>query len=225
MPSPPSTSTVRAAGPWRLGDVHRAPAVGEPALGVGERPGGVAAVRLGGVHAELQGVRVPAASAPDVNVSSAANGRHRPPHHVQLARPVPYVRDGPQGGRVDVDRGLAAARGRRPGRLQELLRGRHQVRGPRPHPLRVAHDGHRALGQHVEQQLHVVDQDRGQGLHALDGDALGDLAEQFAQLGVLPRPAAAARSRTSSVSSSSRQGGAHRPCSATSRDRWSATLK
>ncbi len=36
---------------------------------------------------------------------------------------------------------------------------------------------------------------------------------------------AAARPRTSSVSSSSRQGGAHSPCSATSRDRWSAILK
>lgn len=36
---------------------------------------------------------------------------------------------------------------------------------------------------------------------------------------------AAARSRTSSVSSSSRQGGAHSPCAATSRDRWSAILK
>lgn len=36
---------------------------------------------------------------------------------------------------------------------------------------------------------------------------------------------AAARSRTSSVSSSSRQGGAHSPCSAISSDRWSAILK
>ena len=35
---------------------------------------------------------------------------------------------------------------------------------------------------------------------------------------------ALARARTSGVSSSSRQGGAHSPCSATSRPRWSATL-
>ncbi len=35
----------------------------------------------------------------------------------------------------------------------------------------------------------------------------------------------AARARTASVSSSSRQGGAHRPCSAISSERWSATLK
>ncbi|CAM5624032.1 hypothetical protein SGRIM128S_05365 [Streptomyces griseomycini] len=68
--------------------------------------------------------------------------------------------------------------------LQELLARRHQVGGPRAHPLRVAHDGHGALGQHVEQQLHVVDQDRREGLHALHGDPLGDLAEQFAELGV-----------------------------------------
>ncbi|CAM5275515.1 hypothetical protein SGRIM128S_04483 [Streptomyces griseomycini] len=160
-----------------LGDEHRAPAVGEPALGVGERPRGVAAVGLGGVHAELEGVGL---------LEGVVGGerRHRPPHHVQLARPVADVRDGPQGGRADVDGRLAAPGGGRPGGLQELLARRHQVGGPRAHPLRVAHDGHGALGQHVEQQLHVVDQDRREGLHALHGDPLGDLAEQFAELGV-----------------------------------------
>lgn len=69
--------------------------------------------------------------------------------------------------------------------MEELLRRGHQVGRARAHPLRVAHDGHGALGQHVEQQLHVVDEDGGEGLHALDRDALGDLAEEFAQLGVL----------------------------------------
>ncbi len=39
-----------------LGDVDRAPAVGEPALGVGQCLGRVAAVGLGGVHAQLEGV-------------------------------------------------------------------------------------------------------------------------------------------------------------------------
>ena len=79
---------------------------------------------------------------------------------------------------------LAAAGGGRPGRLQELLAGGHQVRRPGAYPLRVADHGHAARGQHVEQQLHVVDEDRGERLHALDRDALGDLAEQLAQLGV-----------------------------------------
>ena len=37
----------------------------------------------------------------------------------------------------------------------------------------------------VDQQLHLVDQHRGQRLHALDGDALGQLVGELAQLGVL----------------------------------------
>ena len=44
-----------------------------------------------------------------------------------------------------------------------------------------------ARGQHVDQQLHVVDQHRRQRLHALDRDALGDLAEQFAPARGAPR--------------------------------------
>ncbi|MGX1120063.1 hypothetical protein RKD37_005426 [Streptomyces ambofaciens] len=160
-----------------LGDVDRAPAVGEPALGVGQRLGRVAPVGLGGVHAELEGVGV---------VERVVGGERRdgPPHHVQLAGPLPDVGDGPQGGRVHVDRRLASARGGRPGGLEELLRGGDQVGGARAHPLRVADQGHRALGQHVQEQLHVVHEDRGQGLHALHRDALGDLPEQFAQLRV-----------------------------------------
>ncbi|EPJ40697.1 putative Transcription-repair-coupling factor [Streptomyces afghaniensis 772] len=161
----------------RLGDEHRAPAVGEPALGVGEGLGGVPAVGLRGVHPQLQGVRV--------QLLVRGERRHRPPHHVQLAGPVPDVGDGPQGGRADVDGRLAAAGGGRPGGLEELLRRGHQVRRARAHPLRVAHDGHGALGQHVEQQLHLVDEDRREGLHALHRDPLGDLAEQFTELGVL----------------------------------------
>ncbi|CAL9555377.1 hypothetical protein SUDANB151_04500 [Streptomyces sp. enrichment culture] len=168
-----------------LGEVDRAPAVGEPALGVGQRLGGVTAVGLGGVHAELEGVRVARRAGVGRQRLVGGEGRDRPPHHVQLAGPLPDIGDGPQGGRVHVDRGLAAARGGRPGGLEELLRRRDQVGGPRPHPLRVADHGHRALGQYVEQQLHVVHQDGGQGLHALHRDALGDLAEQFAQLGVV----------------------------------------
>ena len=77
-------------------------------------------------------------------------------------------------------------RGGRPGRLEELLRWSRPGRRPgcAPAPGRRP----RAIvpfGSDVEQQLHVVDEDRREGLHALDGDALGDLAEQFAQLGVL----------------------------------------
>ena len=41
------------------------------------------------------------------------------------------------------------------------------------------------FGRTSMQQLHVVDEDGGEGLHALHRDPLGDLAEQLAELGVL----------------------------------------
>ncbi len=159
-----------------LRDVHRAPALGQPPLGVGERPGRVAPIRLRGVHPELQGV--------PVQLLVGGERRGGPPHHAQLTGPLTDVGDAPQGRRAHVDRGLSPARGGRPGRLEELLAGRHEVRRPRPHPLRVADQRHRALRQDVQQQLHLVDQHRGQRLHALDGDALGDLPQQLAQLRV-----------------------------------------
>ncbi|GGX22469.1 hypothetical protein GCM10010353_41930 [Streptomyces chryseus] len=159
-----------------LRDVDGAPAVGQPALGVGERSRRVAPVRLRGVHAEFERVFG--------QLLVGGERGHRPPQHVQLAGAFPDVRDAAQRGRAHVDRGVTAARRGRPGRLQELLRGRHQVRRPGPHPLRVADQRHGALGQYVEQQLHVVHEHRGQRLHALHGDALGELAEQLAELGV-----------------------------------------
>lgn len=160
-----------------LRHIDRAPAVRDPLLGVGQRPLGVAPVGLRRVHAELEGLIVQVGFV-------GRERRDRPPHHAELAGPVADVRDAPQRGRADVDRGVPAAGRRRPGGLEELLAGRHQVGRPGAHPLRVADDGHRALRQYVEQQLHLVDQDRRQRLHALDRDALRDLAEQLAQLRV-----------------------------------------
>ncbi|SCE08732.1 hypothetical protein GA0115246_110572 [Streptomyces sp. SolWspMP-sol7th] len=69
--------------------------------------------------------------------------------------------------------------------MQELLARRDEVGGAGTDPLGVAHERQRALGHDVEQQLHVVHEDGRERFHALDGDALGDLAEQFVQLGVL----------------------------------------
>lgn len=104
------------------------------------------------------------------------------------------------------------------------MRGGDEIGRTRAYPLRIAYDGHRALGEHVEQQFHVVDEHRGQRLHAFYGDALGDLVEQLAQFGVLfgegTRPRADVLGQQEFTA-----GGAHRPCSATSRERWSATLK
>ncbi len=176
MPSPPSTSTVRVA-TVALGDEHGPPAVREPALGVGRA--------LAVSPRYVSGACMPSCSVSPSRSASAANRGHRPPHHAELAGPVADVRDGPQRRGAHVDGGVAAGRGGRPGRLEELLRGGDEVGGPGPYPLRVADHGHRSGGQHVEEQFHVVDEDRREGLHALDGDALGDLAQQFAQLRVL----------------------------------------
>ena len=55
----------------------------------------------------------------------------------------------------------------------------------------------------------AAEQRRGQRLHALDRDALGQLVQDLGQLGMLARPARRPGARTAGVSSSSRQGGAH----------------
>ena len=67
--------------------------------------------------------------------------------------------------------------------LEELLAGRDEVVGPGADPLGVAGDEQRALGQHVEQGLHAVDEGRGERLHALDGDALRQLLEEVGGAG------------------------------------------
>ena len=55
----------------------------------------------------------------------------------------------------------------------------------------------------------AVEQRRGQRLHALDRDALGQLVEHLGELRVLARPARRPAPAPSAVSSSSRHGGAH----------------
>ena len=112
-----------------------------------------------------------------------------PPRHAGGQGVLTHVRDGVEGRRaqqgLQVDRGHVAGRGVRPARAQELLAGGHQVVRPGAHPLGVADQHHRALGQHVDEQLHAVHQGRGQRLHALDRDALGDLVEHVPHAGQL----------------------------------------
>ncbi len=66
--------------------------------------------------------------------------------------------------------------------------------GPGAHPFRVADQHERVRRQDVEQQLHLVQQQRRQRLHALDRRAVADLRQQLGQFGVLlgqaGRPAA-----------------------------------
>ena len=222
MPSPPSTSTVRAAGPCALGDEHRAPAVGEPALGVGERPGGVAAVGLGGVHAQLEGVAAPSQrpSAP-----SAANGRHRPPHHAQLAGPVPDVRDATTG-RPRRRRWAPRRRPRWPPRTPGGTPARSPPGPPpasAPAPGRTRRPSRPWAGRRAAAPCRRRGPARGTPCPRRRCPRRSCRAVRPARGG--PRRGRRPAARTSSVSSSSRQGGAHRPCSATSRERWSATLK
>ncbi len=90
-----------------------------------------------------------------------------------------------QGGRAEVDRGLPADRGTRPRGLQELLAGAHQVVGAGADAFRVARNDEGGARHLVDEQFHVIDQDRGEGLHALDGDALRDPADDVLELRVI----------------------------------------
>ncbi len=54
---------------------------------------------------------------------------------------------------------------------------------PGPYLLGVDDDDDGALGQHVEQRLHPVDEHRREGLHALDGHPGRDLREQVGDAG------------------------------------------
>ena len=56
-----------------------------------------------------------------------------------------------EGGRAEVDGGLAAAGGVHPGGVEELLAGPDQVIGPGPDPLGIAGQDQAARGHVVEQ--------------------------------------------------------------------------
>ena len=86
--------------------------------------------------------------------------------------------------RAEVDRRGPAAGGRGPAGAQELLAGRHQVVRPAPGALGVEDQHVRVHGQQVDQELHLVDQHRGERLHALGRDAGGDLVGQLHELRV-----------------------------------------
>ena len=95
------------------------------------------------------------------------------------------VAEGAVGRGTEVDRRLAPAGRGRPARAEELLAGRDQVVGAAADPLGVEHQHVGLGGEQVDQQLHLVDQRRRQRLHALGGDAGGDLVGELDQLGVL----------------------------------------
>ena len=61
---------------------------------------------------------------------------------------------------AEVDGRLPTSGGRRPRGPEELLAGRHQVMCPAADPLGVEHDDVGAGGQDIDEQVHLVDEDR-----------------------------------------------------------------
>ena len=195
-----------------LGDQHHPPALAQPAPDVGQCPAGVAAVGGGGGRAEahrraigtvritvqILAIRSPVVGLARSAIPGAGDGgqrtragvggverRNGPPGQPQVVRGGAHLGDRLERGRPEVHRCLAARRRVHPGRLEELLAGADQVGGPRADPLGVAGE-HRPAGGHVvEQQFHPRGEHRGERLHALDGDAVGQLAEHVGEPGVI----------------------------------------
>ncbi len=119
------------------------------------------------------------------NRRAGAERRQGPPGQTAGEARCADVGQRPVGRGAQVDRRLTAAGRRGPGGLQELLAGLDQVDGPAADQFGVADQHVGVGGQQVDQQLHPVDQRRRQGLHPVDGVALGDLVEHLDQLGML----------------------------------------
>ena len=176
-----------------LGDQHDAPAVADPALDVADRLRGVAAVAVDRTRVD-NARRSHAAEAVDVVAlagvpASDAVGqieaprRERPPRHPRRRGAGPKVGEAAVGGSAEVERSRRTRGGICPGRLEELLAGREQVMRARSHSLRITHH-EMGAGRHlVEQQDHLVDENRCQRLHALDRDAFGELGEDVGETG------------------------------------------
>ncbi len=160
-----------------LAEQHDPGAVGDPAPDVGDRPLDVAAVLLGRADVDRP--------AGIVGVVVEAERTHAPPGLALREHVLPYVADLAQRRGAEVDRGLATTGGGRPARAEELLGRRHQVVGSRAHPLGIEQEHVALRRQQVDQHLHLVDQHRGEGLHALDCYALGHPVGELGQLGVL----------------------------------------
>ena len=155
-----------------LGGDQHLPVVGHQAAQLGDGLVGVAAEGGGDLEAEVEGVAL------------VVTGERREvePAHPELAGLLAQLGEGAEGCRAEhrgeVDGHGVAAGGVGPAGVEELLAGGGEVVGAGAHPLGVARHQHGAVGQQVEQGLHAVDQGRGERLHALDGDALGELLEQ-----------------------------------------------
>ena len=158
------------AGPGPVGGHNNGPALTGPLAQVGHRPLEFAAV--GARVAEVQAG----------GLGAGGQGGEGPPAVIGGQGQGPGLGQVGEGGGGQVDRDRTAGGRRGPGSREELGGGGRQILGALAHPLGLQEHSE-PVADEVEQRDHLVDQDRGEGLHALDGDALADLLQHVGGAG------------------------------------------
>ncbi len=105
-----------------------------------------------------------------------------PPRQTARSGGLAGLLQGAEAGRRQIDRHLPACSGRRPCGGEELLGRGDEVLGPGCDLLRGGHEDPGASRQGVNEGLHLSGEHRGEGLHAFDSDAVGDLLEHLSSL-------------------------------------------
>ena len=118
---------------------------------------------------------------PEIHRAGLAELADRPPMMAAGAGQLPHLVETAESRAaecLDVDRGVAANRGHRPGGFEELLSGLDQVGGAGADFLRIAHQQWRAGRQVIDEQAEPLGvQDRSQRLHAVDRDSFGEFGQ------------------------------------------------
>ena len=177
-----------------VGDDDDAPAVGDPAPQLGHGRLGVApeGLDVGGREVDPLDEVVIRRVRELRQLGVAGERRQRPPRQVGGPGVLAQLGQGPERRRpqhaLEVDRDGTAGGRAHPAGLEELGTRRDEVVCPGADALGVDEDDERASRQQVEHRLHtagVLQQDRHQRLHALDGDALGQLGQHVPDPGQL----------------------------------------
>ena len=118
---------------------------------------------------------------PEIYRAGLAELADRPPSMAAGAGQFPYLVEGAKSRAaqfLDIDRGVTADRGHRPGGFEELLSGLDQVGGAGADLLRITHQQRRAGRQVVDEQAKPLGvQHRSQRLHAVDRDSFGKFGQ------------------------------------------------